>query len=357
RAVSERLASRGPNAFSRRPALALVDVTQTHLALWARFSGIPLALINTSLPQTKAKGIAPLRSSRPYARGLWGQAQSELEWRRFLIKRRLSAELADMFAMCPPYELSRRIAPRFGVRDSELDTQTVYMPQLRGVPELVLCPETLDFPRTPQPGRHHVESLHLERSEPAFPWEQLPPGNPLVYCALGGQLYRARETPDFFRRVAEAFASRPDLNLVLSTGSHLRPEELGSLPANVMAVERAPQLSVLARARLMITHGGLGSVKECAAYGVPMLVFPLDVDQPGNAARVVHHGLGLSGDVGRTGARALMQLVDRVLTDPGFAARSAAFREQFLEFERGTRGADLVESFLREPARLLRPAG
>lgn len=356
-AVSERLACAGAGAFGARPALALVDVTQTHVALWARFSGIPLVLVNTSLPQTKAQGVAPLRSQRPYATGRWGRLQSELEWRRFLWKRRLGAELADALDMCPPYQLARRLAPRFGVRDDELDSETVYMPQLRGLPELVLCPQALDFPRPPAPNRHFVESLDLARSEPEFDWQRLPADKPLVYCALGGQLYRARETPRFLKRVAAAFAKRPDLNLVLSTGSHLRPEELGSLPPNVLVMARAPQLTLLKRARLMITHGGLGSVKECVAHGVPMLVFPLDVDQPGNAARVAHHGLGLVGDVAKTGARELMRMVDRVLQEPAFGAQCARFRDDLLSFERGSRGADLVEGWLREPERLTRSAG
>jgi UDP:flavonoid glycosyltransferase YjiC (YdhE family) len=143
--------------------------------------------------------------------------------------------------------------------------------------------------------------------------------------------------------------------LVLATGSHLRPEEIGNVPANVVVLQRAPQITILKRASAMITHGGLGSVKECVAHGVPMLVFPLDVDQPGNAARVAHHGLGLvGGDVAKTSSRALLRMLDRVLREPQFAARCATFRDELLRFEAGTRGPDLVEGFLKEPSKLTR---
>lgn len=354
KALAERLASRGAAAFGPRPALALVDVTQTHLALWARFSGIPLVLINTSLPQTKAPGVAPLRSAQGFGAGVLGRARSELAWQRFLLKRRVSAELADVLDMCPPYELARKLAPRFGVSDDELDCETVYMPQLKGPPELVLCPTGLDFPRPEATGRHHIESLDLTRSEAAFDWAQLSPDKPLVYCAMGGQLYRAGETAKFLKRVVAAFARRPDLSLVLSTGAHLKPDEVGKVPANIVVLQRAPQLTLLTRARVMITHGGLGSVKECVANAVPMLVFPLDVDQPGNAARVAHHGLGLAGDVAKTSARELLRLLDRVLREPEFAARCAAQRDELQRFEAGTRGPDLVEGYLREPSQLTR---
>lgn len=60
---------------------------------------------------------------------------------------------------------------------------------------------------------------------------------------------------------------------------------------------RVPQLKVLQHADLFVTHGGLGSVKESINYGVPMLVYPLDLqyDQNGNGLKVEHHGLGLRG--------------------------------------------------------------
>ena len=47
-----------------RADLMLIDVTQTHFALWARRAGIPFVYLNTSLPQTEEPGLPPLRSAR-----------------------------------------------------------------------------------------------------------------------------------------------------------------------------------------------------------------------------------------------------------------------------------------------------
>jgi UDP:flavonoid glycosyltransferase YjiC (YdhE family) len=118
--------------------------------------------------------------------------------------------------------------------------------------------------------------------------------------------------------------------LVVSGG-----EDLGPAPPHVGIVERAPQLEILRRASLMITHGGLGSVKECAALGVPMLVFPLKDDQPGNAARVEARGLGrvLRGPV-------LDEVRDAL-------ARSwVSIREEIERFEQGDRGVRAVEAMI-----------
>jgi UDP:flavonoid glycosyltransferase YjiC (YdhE family) len=120
----------------------------------------------------------------------------------------------------------------------------------------------------------------------------------------------------------------------------------------VIVVERAPQLALLQRARLMITHGGLGSVKECVARGVPMLVFPLDIDQPGNGARVAHHGLGLAGELSETDEAQLMRMVDQVLEDARFVARSLAMQKALLSLEESAPGAGLIEGFLERPDEL-----
>ena len=47
----------------------------------------------------------------------------------------------------------------------------------------------------------------------------------------------------------------------------------------------------------MVTHGGMNSIVECIYRQVPMLAYPLNRcwDQPGNAARIVFHGLGMRG--------------------------------------------------------------
>ena len=63
---------------------------------------------------------------------------------------------------------------------------------------------------------------------------------------------------------------------------------------NTNIFEFLPQLDILQFSDLMITHGGLSSVKECMDAKVKMLVVPINtkIDQPGNAARVEANGLG-----------------------------------------------------------------
>ncbi|WP_307102242.1 nucleotide disphospho-sugar-binding domain-containing protein [Arthrobacter globiformis] len=81
--------------------------------------------------------------------------------------------------------------------------------------------------------------------------------------------------------------------MVVSTGQ-TDPALLGPLPANVLASRFVPQLEVLARAALFVTHGGMNSVNEAMYAGVPMLVIPQGAEQPLVAGRVAESGAGLS---------------------------------------------------------------
>ncbi len=346
-ALIERLAERPGELMSRAPDLILVDVTQPQYALWARKQRVPFLYLNTSLPQTHDFGVPPLRSARGYAPAAADKLRAELDWQRFLVKRRVSATVADLAGMCPTYELARRLAARFDVRPAELDWRTVYMPQLRGVQELGLCPPAFDLPRPPSPRRTPVASIDLDRSEPPFDFGLLPPHKPLIYCALGGQRYRPRDVPGFFARLLRVFAARPAWHLLLCVGKHVAPASLSQVPANVTLVESAPQLAVLARARAMITHAGLGSVKECILHKVPMLAVPLAVDQPANAARICYHGLGLVADVRQSSEEELTHKLATLLNDEVVRQRVTNMRARFLEVENSDAGVRLIESALR----------
>lgn len=210
--------------------------------------------------------------------------------------------------------------------------------------ELILCPAELDLPRPdwgPEPEVFYVEpSIDLSRGrEDNFPWERLLPdalsGRRLLYASLGSQSQEAGRDKllAFHAAVAEAAAQLPDWQLVLSTGA-IEPREIPGLPESAIAARWVPQIPVLEKAGLMITHCGLGTVKECIFHGVPMLGFPMDKDQPDNALRIVHHGLGVSGgEFSGASAGQIVALVRQIESDPAFAERVGRMRDRFREVE------------------------
>src|SRR6202023_2067331 len=83
------------------------------------------------------------------------------------------------------------------------------------------------------------------------------------------------------------------VQLLISLGGGLTPKQLGPLNGDPLVVKYAPQLEIVKRAALVITHAGLNTTLESLAEGVPLVCIPLGNDQPGVAARVAARGAGV----------------------------------------------------------------
>lgn len=213
---------------------------------------------------------------------------------------------------------------------------------------IILCPREFEFPENATKQNHYyVEaSIDLQRRETDFPWRLLQPDKRLAYCSLGTESRRYDFSRKFLQTVVQAMAEKPDWQLVLATGTHLQIADFEPVPANVLIVSHAPQLAILERASLMITHGGLGTVKECIYFGVPMIVFAMGRDQPDNAARVVYHHLGLSGTMQKTSVEQISRLIDRIDATPAFRVNAANMKQAFRQRESSGEAVRLIESYL-----------
>jgi len=148
---------------------------------------------------------------------------------------------------------------------------------------------------------------------PAFPWEWLG-GAPLILISMGtihtGQVR-------FYQACFEAFADLP-CRCVLATGRGVDP---GPAPANFRVSGYVPQLELLERARLFVTHCGSNSVHEALLAGVPMLAYPQGSDHFAYAARLMELGAGLRVQPAPDPAT-LRSLALEILGNPAFARQA-----------------------------------
>lgn len=101
----------------------------------------------------------------------------------------------------------------------------------------------------------------------------------------------------------------------------------------------------------MIQHGGANSIKECIFLGVPMLIYPMRADQPGNSARIVYHQLGLRGNFKRDTIADIDAKINLILTDPRFRLNVERMKQHFLEYQNSQKGIEVVEGFMKPGAR------
>src|SRR5262245_27630339 len=129
-----------------------------------------------------------------------------------------------------------------------------------------------------------------------------------------------------YKTVLRALEQLPELQVVLSVGKNVNPECLGSIPSNVIVVPTAPQIELLKRAALCITHAGLNTVLESLAEGVPMIAIPIGYDQPGVAARIAHHGVGEFVEWEHLTIRSVQRLIRQVSRDPRYRQKARWFQ-------------------------------
>lgn len=304
-----------------QPDIVLIDtIFLPTYAAYLRGKKVPLVLVSTSLPNERRAGLPPVTihtlpdgsiSSRFAIEAAWTQI---LLWRwRVYLRRK----------------------------------QPMALPSLKtDLPELVLCSQAFDFPRAARSGRHYVgPSIETMRPAEEFPWHRLDAGARLIYCSFGTQAFRYDGIVELLANVVAAIGDQPGEQLVV-TADRAILDQLGTLAPNVIAVERAPQIELLRRTTVAVIHGGLGTVKECILMGVPMIVVPRAFDQPGNAARVEFHSLGLRA-LGPICPIVIRSLLDQLIRSPEIFANVRRMGDIFRREQSDAPGATVIESYIR----------
>lgn len=166
-------------------------------------------------------------------------------------------------------------------------------------------------------------------------------GGRVAYVSLG-TIYNER--PDFFRACLEAFGGS-EWRLVVSTGGWVDAEALGPVPENVLLKPWVPQLEVLARADVFVSHGGMNSTMEALAYAVPLVVVPQQSEQRVTADRVAELGLGRRLDPDDVTPAALWAAVTSVASDAGIRDRLAGMQGAVLAAGGSQRAAAEILQF------------
>ena len=212
--------------------------------------------------------------------------------------------------------------------------------------QITQLPEVLEFEVVGEKpaGLHYTGPFVHSQQRPAveFPWESLD-GRPLIYASMG-TLQNGSEA--IFRTIAEACAGL-EAQLLISLGGRLDPATLGKLAGNPLVVSFAPQLEILKRAALVITHAGLNTVLESLSEGVPLVAVPLANDQPGVAARVKARGACVVVPRYRLNATRLRKAVLLVLQDARYREAAQDLQKTIQRMDGPGRAADLIEQVLK----------
>ena len=218
--------------------------------------------------------------------------------------------------------------------------------------QITQLPEALEFEiRGEKPaGLHYTGPFLRAHQRPAvdFPWDRLD-GRPLIYASLG-TLQNGSEA--IFRTITDACVGL-DAQVVISLGGGMDPAQLGPLAGDPLVVRFAPQLEILKRAALVITHAGLNTVLESLSEGVPLVTVPLGNDQPGVAARLRARGACVVVSRHRLTPARLRRAVVLVLEDARYREAAQSLQRAIQQVDGPDRAADLIEQVLKPHATYL----
>ncbi|MDC0723729.1 glycosyltransferase [Nannocystis bainbridge] len=333
------------------PDLILGDVYDVSIPIVARRLGIRVGLLSPTCFQGREPGVPPLSSAVRWGTDAPARAAAEAEWARLAEQRQREAD--DWY---PRYV--EALLAVYGFPREEFSWEGAIAPDFPRLPQLILGPRAFEFPRM-LPGRCHddVASVSPAAATVGPELQEFLQRRPLVYCALGSQGLWRPQYAALLDQVLRLARRRPELSFVIAGDATWADRLAAAAPANARVLAWAPQQAVLGAASVMISVGGMGTIKECLQDAVPLVLAPQfnPFDAQGNAARAAHHGLGEVLAAADDSGEGLEAAVDRALAGR-YTEALGRMQAEMQRVEAGDRGVVLVERWLGGDASLAEEA-
>lgn len=318
------LLGKAPQAIKQAGIEALlVDQVLVWGGTVAEYLDLPFVTICSAVVLNRDSSVPPFNTLWQYNPTWWGR------WRN-----RIGYQLIDRLTQ-PIREAIAEYRQKWNLPQLSYPNDT-YSP----LAQISQQPPEFEFPRQNLPEWFHFTGPYHNsdsRETVAFLWEKLKE-KPLIYASMGTLQNRLI---DVFEIIALA-CEELDVQLVISLGGST-PESLPELAGDPLVVGYAPQLELLQKATLTITHAGMNTTLESLTYGVPMVAIPVANDQPGIAARIAWTGVGEVLPLGKLSVERLQKAVKQVLIGDSYKKNALRLQEAIERSGGVNRAADIIE--------------
>ena len=323
--------SEGPTAITATSVdVLLVDQLMFEGGTVAELLGIPFITVCNSLLMNVEAGVPPYVLPWSYNISRWAYWRNQLG--HYVMHHYFSQPILKLVN---EYRRQWQLRPH-----SQLDDPYSKLAQVSQQPA------EFEFPRqTLQPYFHFTGPFidSATRNPISFPFADLTE-QPLIYASLGTLLNRQIK---IFHTIAKACAEL-DVQLVIALG---RSEGLDSLPefaGSPLVVAYAPQLELLQRAAIVITHAGLNTVLESLSNGVPLVAIPISNDQPAVGARITWTGVGEVVPRSRLTTTRLRTTIQQVLTNDCYQKNASRLQTAIRRGGGVSQAAEIIEQAISQ---------
>ncbi|MHB1452369.1 MAG: macrolide family glycosyltransferase [Saccharofermentanales bacterium] len=185
-------------------------------------------------------------------------------------------------------------------------------------------------------------SINNRHDDPDFPFEKIE-GDKVIYISLGTI---NNDYNDFYKMCMKALGCL-NKKVVLSVGRKCSIPSLGEIPDNFIVCQYVPQLEVLQRSCLFISHAGFNSVSEALYYGVPIIAIPMANDQFMTANRLAELGAGITLRMNEINEAVMEKSVLEMIAGDRYYASCEYISESFHRSGGYGRAADQILEFVK----------
>ena len=178
----------------------------------------------------------------------------------------------------------------------------------------------------PFPGHFALVGAALANRPGTFAWDLLHPARRKVLISVG--TLATGLAADFYQRAVAAVAP---LSGTVQAIIVAPPELVPDPPGNVLPVPSVPMLALLPRLDAVISHGGMNTVSETLAHGLPLVIAPIRHDQPVVASQVARAGAGIRVPFSRVRPAQLREALVTILDDPSYRHAAERIRDSFTD--------------------------
>jgi MGT family glycosyltransferase len=314
-----------PDAFQRAGVdFLLIDQSSFGGSTIAQCLDLPFISVSCALMLNRDPNVPPIMTSWGFSDTIWARWRNQIGYQLLTQAVKPIREVLNDFRAAKGLPVEEKVNDGFST-----------------LAQLSQQPVEFEFPRLNLPNCFHFTGPYsnpMSRESIHFPFEQLT-GEPLIYASLG--TVQNRLGP-IFQAIAEACLPL-DAQLVISLGGGMPIEALPDLPGSPITVAYAPQLELLSRASLTITHAGLNTTLESLSYGVPMVAMPIANDQPGVAARIAWSGTGEVVSIDRLSVSKLRSAIRRVLSEESYKKNALRLRDSIKQAGGVKKAANIIE--------------
>lgn len=160
----------------------------------------------------------------------------------------------------------------------------------------------------------------------------------IIYASFGSQIYY---WPEIFENLISATESE-NWHLILSVG-----DLVDTLPKkdHVSLYKYAPQLEILPKSSLFITHGGANSVMEAIYFQTKLWVSPMCNDQFHQGHYVKKSGIGLVEDIRNLSATDMKVRIKSILNNPDIEKNMQRVARSY-QIDGSKKSASLIAAWL-----------